>query len=275
MRAVISYPPFVAVALVVGAAGEATANPCTQFGYSGRPQNAASCTSVGDNQRTITCQLGYYAVAPDRPSVTLTDSQPFAGCTAINECAAYGYSGRPNGAVGCTDRVNQRTITCQRGYFVRVSKVPTDAELRVTEVTLTGAAAFTGCEVVPHCRLYGDSGRSANLLSCTDGRPNERTLTCKPGYYAVKPDQPAVTLRDGAAFAGCVDINECLAYGYSGRPANAASCTQGLGFRTIMCKAGHGPVLHTPSNGAEAPVGNEGVNIFGKSPFLGCIPIPG
>jgi hypothetical protein len=53
---------------------------CAVYGYSGRDNNKTLSCLDGVNSRTITCQLGYYAQSPDKPSIVLGGSENFYGC---------------------------------------------------------------------------------------------------------------------------------------------------------------------------------------------------
>jgi hypothetical protein len=249
---------------------------CAQYGYSGRPTNAAWCRSQGE-QRTIQCLPGYYATPPASPSVTLTGSAPFGGCFEINECTLYGYSGKSDGVLSCVNQINARTITCQAGYFARQSPSGTasDEDLKRRSISVPAAAAFQGCAVIPMCRLYGFSGRSANTQSCADGYPNKRIITCRPGYAAIPPATDAVALLGDAPFNGCTPIDECAVYGYSGKPQHTLSCVDGNNSRTVRCASDYGPVFPYPNNNRVAPAGRDGITLLGSEPFRGCIPIPG
>jgi hypothetical protein len=114
---------------------KACQDPCATYGYSGASAHAQSCKASGD-QRTITCVSGYEVIGSLSPSVTLTGSAPFKGCTQVNTCVSYGYSGHPAHALSCKPGVDVRTITCQTGYM---------AARDSASVTLTGAAPFAGC----------------------------------------------------------------------------------------------------------------------------------
>lgn len=249
---------------------------CTQYGYSGRPENTVSCTTLGD-RRTIRCLPGFYAAPPASPSVTLIGSAPFAGCIDIDECRVYGFSGKAEGTESCTSQRNQRVISCQRGWFARksLSGPLTDEDFRRRSISVFADQPFLGCAVIPMCRLYGFSGKPANVQSCTDGFPNKRIITCRPGFAADPPVADAVGLFGDAPFNGCTPIDECAVYGYSGRPQNTVSCVEGNNSRTIRCKPGYAPVFPTPNNNKVAPVGQDGITLLGSEQFRGCIPIPG
>jgi hypothetical protein len=55
---------------------------CLQYGFSGLPAYTQSCVS-GFANRTITCMPGYFAMAPNDPSITLKSGQLFDGCRGI------------------------------------------------------------------------------------------------------------------------------------------------------------------------------------------------
>jgi len=94
---------------------------CDVYGDSGKSDHVFSCIN-GVNTRTITCEVGYYAVAPVSPSVQLTGSEAFQGCFLVDQCAQYGFSGFPANTKNCTGDVSQRTIFCADGYFVLPQK---------------------------------------------------------------------------------------------------------------------------------------------------------
>ena len=66
-----------------------------------RLPNAVSCTP-GPNSRTITCAAGFYPIGGVMAStqITLTGTQPFAGCTSSNLCTIYEI-----GRASCRERV--------------------------------------------------------------------------------------------------------------------------------------------------------------------------
>lgn len=169
---------------------------CKEYGYSGRPANTLSCVNSGDS-RIITCQAGYYVSGTSwKSSVSLPGSTVFTGCADIDECAAYGYSGKTAHTLSCKNSaLNQRTVTCQDSYIVAGSK---DQK----SIVLTGSAAFPGCVEAKECDLYGASGKPY-VKSCVEPAPGKRTVTCLDGYYVTGTKLPSITLVGAAAFPGC------------------------------------------------------------------------
>jgi hypothetical protein len=65
-----------------------------------------------------------------------------------------------------------------------------------------------------------------------------------------------------ASFLTFVVIDNCLLYGFSGKPSHAYSCTSGLNRRTIQCNPGFYAVggVNWAFN----------ITLPGNTPFLGC-----
>jgi hypothetical protein len=166
---------------------------CGLYGFSGKPVAAESCLNA-PRGRVITCTAGYDVVGTVSPSIMLPGVASFSGCTLVNTCTAYGYSGAPANTLSCVATVNRRTITCEAGYYAVAPATPS--------VTLAGAAPFAGCTAIDTCRVYGYSGAPAYALSCASAI-NRRTITCQEGYFATPPDKRFVTLTGASAFAGC------------------------------------------------------------------------
>lgn len=80
------------------------------------------------------------------------------------------------------------------------------------------------------CSVYGFSGKTDGVLACKEG-VNSRTLSCQAGYNVVGAGTQSITLTGPIPFSGCQDIDECAIYGYSGREATAASCSNGVNQR--------------------------------------------
>jgi hypothetical protein len=70
-------------------------------------------------------------------------------------------------------------------------------------------------------------------------------------------------LSQAAAASPSGSVNLCGLWGYSGKPANAVSCVNGEGRRTITCAAGY----------YAAPPFSPSVTLIGATPFAGCNPI--
>eukprot|EP01127_Copromyxa_protea_P018725 TRINITY_DN5959_c0_g1_i1.p1 TRINITY_DN5959_c0_g1~~TRINITY_DN5959_c0_g1_i1.p1 ORF type:complete len:1030 (-),score=219.04 TRINITY_DN5959_c0_g1_i1:11-3100(-) len=309
---------------------------CLLYGYSDSPSGAATCLNQ-ENSRVITCQPGYYAAPPSIVSITLTGNETFRGCHDIDECSVYGYSGKSN-ALKCEDNINSRTITCKPGFFVSGTS-------NLFSVVLEADAAFTGCEALDECALYGYSGKTSNVLRCVDGdnsrtitcalygysgktsnvlrcvdgdnsrtitcasdffvsggqglsntitlkgstifsgcisrslcaeygysglpdftmqclaESTSRTVSCLPGYYAVPPATSSILLLESESFTGCVEINECELYGYSGRREHAIKCEDGINERRITCANGYGEYGRANS---------VSITLIGTSAFGGC-----
>lgn len=226
-------------------------NQCTEYGYSGNGQYAQSCVS-SPGSRVVTCLPGYWVTGTTSQSIKLGNAEKFVGCTEINECDTYGYSGKADYTLQCIDGVNKRTIVCKPGYY---AVAPATAS-----VVLVGNAPFAGCVDINECAAFGYSGKDANTVSCVNSAVNQRTITCKTGYWAVAPDTPVVTIIGSGAFEGCTDIDECSIYRFSGKPENAVSCVQGINQRTITCAAGYYAVAPT----------NPTITLIGNAAFAGC-----
>jgi hypothetical protein len=114
-------------------------NGCTAYGFSGKPENTDRCEALV-NARRIYCKPGYRAAGGATSTsidVTLTGSAAFGGCTLIDNCKEYGFSGKDANVRSCINGVNTRTIACNAGYYAVAPSNPI--------VTLTGSQAFTGC----------------------------------------------------------------------------------------------------------------------------------
>jgi len=236
------------------------ADECLINGYSGNPANTVSCVD-GVDSRTITCATGYYAVAPISPVVTLKGNAGFDGCTEIDTCEAFGYSGKPDNTAGCIQNaVYQRTLSCLPGYGIAgTSGVPP-----TTTVTLTGPAVFTGCVELDNCVLYGFSGKPGNTSTCTNSI-NARTITCAEGFYPVGSvmGDTSITLVGSSAFAGCAEENMCTVYGFSSRPDNTKDCIPGEDVRTIDCNPGYHALGSTPATSTT-------ITLHGPAVFEAC-----
>lgn len=68
----------------------------------------------------------------------MKEARSFSHQTDIDECALYGYTGKPSYTSACINGVDQRTITCLAGYETSVTT-------HATSVKLTGSQPFTGC----------------------------------------------------------------------------------------------------------------------------------
>eukprot|EP01127_Copromyxa_protea_P008719 TRINITY_DN2003_c0_g1_i2.p1 TRINITY_DN2003_c0_g1~~TRINITY_DN2003_c0_g1_i2.p1 ORF type:complete len:450 (+),score=55.19 TRINITY_DN2003_c0_g1_i2:1130-2479(+) len=226
-------------------------NECDLYGYSGKTENVLSCEN-SENSRTITCKPGYYAEAPTTRSVTLTGNAVFKGCVDIDECAVYGYSGKPEFTESCINGNDQRKITCFPGY-------QTSVLTHESSITLNGSYSFGGCVEINECEVYEYSGHPENVESCVDG-VNNRTITCGNGYLATLPDKVTVTFLGNASFPGCY-LDYCKQYGFSGKFENTLSCVTGDKFRNITCMSGYWA--------STAPL-QPWIVIHGSDPFLGC-----
>jgi hypothetical protein len=83
-------------------------NECSVYGNSGKPTFVKGCTTKAVNQRTITCEDGYYPLGGTgmaSNSIDLVGNTAFAGCSLANMCTTYGYSGKPDNTVSCTVRI--------------------------------------------------------------------------------------------------------------------------------------------------------------------------
>eukprot|EP01127_Copromyxa_protea_P009355 TRINITY_DN21_c0_g3_i1.p1 TRINITY_DN21_c0_g3~~TRINITY_DN21_c0_g3_i1.p1 ORF type:complete len:1621 (+),score=404.04 TRINITY_DN21_c0_g3_i1:32-4894(+) len=248
---------------------------CAIYGYSGRTAYTKSCVNVVGG-RTITCMDGYYpsthAVGGNQAWVTLMGATAFGGCTLINTCTTYGFSGKSANTKSCVPSGTSRIITCNDGY--RAEGSSGDA---TPTVTLAGSAAFLGCTLIDNCKVYGYSGKPDNAIACSNG-VNTRTVTCAAGYAAVAPTTASVLLTGSAAFGGCKLIDTCAVYGYSG-DVNVASCKSAVNSRTVTCKDGYWAQAETLTHiglNASNYAGNVAfVKIDGNGKFMGCSPICG
>jgi len=230
---------------------------CTQYGYSGNRADTVSCVS-GRNQRTITCDLGFFAVAPNTRFITLTGNQTFLGCRLIDNCAVYGNSNKNSNYAGCVNGENSRTVSCMPGYY------PLGGPMNMTSIVLTGSVPFQGCIEVDECVLYGYSTRNNYTKSCTD-LVNGRRITCNDGYAAVAPNITSVTLSGNALFDGCKPIRTCTVYGTSGKPQFVESCVQrSINNRTITCLDGY-----AVKGFGELPM----IVLTGPTTFSGCVQV--
>ena len=209
-------------------------NECLVFGYSGRNNHTFNCVNLVD-RRNITCQAGYSTVKGSTvPMVSLVGNAVFQGCFEMDECALYGFSTAGGNVLRCEDRPNSRKIYCKPGYYI----IGTDF---ATDVTLTANAAFIGCAEIDECSRYGFSGADANVAGCKD-MVNAREITCLQSYFArgAVDSKPSIILLGQSRFSGCVTLDSCSIYGFSGNVANTLDCTTstGSGQRTIRCLPG-------------------------------------
>jgi hypothetical protein len=69
----------------------------------------------------------------------------------IDNCVLYGYSGKKDNAISCTNGVNTRTITCASGYYAMAGSAQgpganaTQYTKGIPYITLTGSTPFEGC----------------------------------------------------------------------------------------------------------------------------------
>ena len=153
-------------------------------------------------------------------------------------CATYGYSGHPMHALSCANIGTGRQITCAAGYY---ASPPSHSS-----IDLHGSDPFQGCVQLPtkptpvtdFCATYGYSGHPMHALSCANIGTG-RQITCAARYYASPPSHSSIDLHGSDPFQGCVQIDMCMLYGYSGHQQWALSCTSGLGVRTIVCAQGY------------------------------------
>jgi len=93
----------------------------------------------------------------------------------IDNCAVYGTSGRPGHVTQCVNGVNQRTISCDAGYY---AVYPTDPD-----VTLIGNEDFFGCIKLGYVCSKPDEE------CCREIKPIESTpLYCMNGWWTAKDD---------------------------------------------------------------------------------------
>lgn len=85
------------------------------------------------------CEYGFWIRSVKKAFITLEGNAPFEGCTEIDECVLYGFSGKAAGTEKCIDGPDPgyRTIRCKDGYLV------TGTTRR--EITLEGSTPFVGC----------------------------------------------------------------------------------------------------------------------------------
>jgi len=205
---------------------------------------------------------GYFVTGTTRTTqlVTLNDGVPFTGCTEINECAEYGGVTATNNVLSCVDEINARTIICKPGYTATGSTGD--------RVRLIGSATFGGCIKIQECTVFGYSGQNPNnILSCVESAPNERTVTCRTGYYVnggTASNRNSIVLQGNTPFLGCLDVNECLVSGFSGRPNNTRFCQQvSVNQRVITCRAGFYAVAPNVTT----------ITLNGTAAFAGCTEI--
>lgn len=141
------------------------------------PGDKAKCVNSALNERTITCDPGYYAIPPLNPTIILKGGEFFAGCTGIYYFSQFSgkkkarktlfiseffeliffFSDINECLFGCVDKVNnvpaacaessavdsvpanQRTCTCPDGFIVYGQTTA------VQKVTLEASAQFSGC----------------------------------------------------------------------------------------------------------------------------------
>lgn len=181
----------------------------------------------GEDSRTIYCPSGY-----DLPSTLLAGSALFSGCT-----------GKP--------------------FFW------SDASCIFQKFRRKNSVIFSFFLAVDMCARYGPSAPTTFILSCVWSAtvPNQRTVTCQPGFWAMGPGQDesknSITITGAVAFAGCkraltkskqkilmvfLEIDDCLAFGMGPSPPAGTYCVDGLNSRTIYC-----PLGYTPSSITLAP----------------------
>lgn len=78
---------------------------------------------VGNNKkthssfRTITCASGWVATQPSAASILLKGDAAFQGCTEMNECNVYSYSGKAEFVKSCVDGLNKRYAGANSDFF--------------------------------------------------------------------------------------------------------------------------------------------------------------
>lgn len=241
---------------------------CARYGPAAPTTSILSCvwSATVPNQRTVTCQLGFWAMGPgqdeSKNSVVLTGAVTFAGCKRmltffsqkkktkkksklrkllnifsdffleIDDCLVYGMGPSPPTGTYCIDGSNSRTIYCPSGYSPKsITLAPTDtfAGCQSTHPTKKKDTKKIGVlkkfsDFFPFfshfiltsifsaqdmCAAYGPPGPypTATVESCTSTTVNQRTVTCRTGYWAKGPGQTpndiSIVITGDTLFEGC------------------------------------------------------------------------
>ena len=241
--------------------GCAQLDMCNLYGASGQSLHVKDCTSTAPNQRTISCDTGFFPIGGSgtTETITLVGATNFAGCSEQNLCTTDGYSGRNDFTLSCVPRPSERTVTCMPGYHAGGSASPISES-----VTLSQHTPFTGCTLINMCNQYGDSGNRDQVIACIPGI-NSRTLVCDRGFFAIAPAERRITLQGNAKFLGCSVIDTCAVYGFSNKSEHTTRCVSAENERTIYCAVGYDPV------GVGAGLATDRVVLTGPVPFQGCV----
>eukprot|EP01127_Copromyxa_protea_P018941 TRINITY_DN6057_c0_g1_i3.p1 TRINITY_DN6057_c0_g1~~TRINITY_DN6057_c0_g1_i3.p1 ORF type:complete len:742 (+),score=89.65 TRINITY_DN6057_c0_g1_i3:1693-3918(+) len=153
--------------------------------------------------RTCTCPPGFSLVGRKDSSMFFASGALFAGCQDINECQEYGW---PEHSTCVNSGVNERTITCDPGFFL----TPPNDNVKV----YIGSQAYQECMDFNEC-VFGCEDTHV-VVACTDSTSdpaipaNTRVCTCPNGYIPSGGlSNSSITLLGSDVFEGCIDCSPC------------------------------------------------------------------
>eukprot|EP01127_Copromyxa_protea_P006350 TRINITY_DN1616_c0_g1_i2.p2 TRINITY_DN1616_c0_g1~~TRINITY_DN1616_c0_g1_i2.p2 ORF type:complete len:1987 (-),score=299.68 TRINITY_DN1616_c0_g1_i2:6-5966(-) len=166
--------------------------------------------------RTCTCPPGFYILGNDTESLFFTAGEQFSGCYDIDECELYGAGDH---ATCVNSGINQRTVTCDPGFFVVTRSED-------VSITLIGNERFPGCLDFNECN-FGCADQVVTV-ACSESTsdntilPNTRVCTCPSGYSPFgNPEITSHTLEGSEFFMGCIDCTPCPFNSYLLEPCNS------------------------------------------------------
>eukprot|EP01127_Copromyxa_protea_P011439 TRINITY_DN2873_c0_g5_i1.p1 TRINITY_DN2873_c0_g5~~TRINITY_DN2873_c0_g5_i1.p1 ORF type:complete len:665 (-),score=96.21 TRINITY_DN2873_c0_g5_i1:531-2525(-) len=167
--------------------------------------------------------------------------QPFVGCRDLDECEEYGY---PEFSTCVNSGVNERTITCDEGFFITPPNDP-------VKIVIGNQPAPQRCLDFNECN-YGCADQAVTV-ACLDSTSdpsipyNTRVCTCPSGFipYGGEANTSNISLSGPNIFNGCIDCSPCPFNSYLTQECNEThhreceeckSCTLGS-WTSQQCKA--------------------------------------